>query len=63
MKEPPAASDSEITGRINDIFAEIDTLAGVEVQVDSGVVTLTGCPPQLRMRQTVRRQSPRASPG
>ncbi|MCA8887837.1 MAG: mechanosensitive ion channel [Parvularculaceae bacterium] len=39
---PPAASDSEITGRINDIFAEIDTLAGVEVQVDSGVVTLTG---------------------
>ncbi len=39
---PPAASDSEISGRINDIFAEIDTLSGVEVQVESGVVTLTG---------------------
>ncbi len=39
---PPGASDGEIAARIQDIFAEIDTLKGVDASVASGVVTLTG---------------------
>lgn len=39
---PPAASDAEITARIEDIFAQIDSLEGVEVSVAAGVVTLSG---------------------
>ena len=39
---PPAASDAEIDARIEDIFAQIESLEGVEVSVASGVVTLSG---------------------
>ncbi|WP_375201393.1 mechanosensitive ion channel domain-containing protein [Hyphococcus sp.] len=39
---PPGASDSEITARIRDIFAEIESLQHVEASVASGVVTLSG---------------------
>ncbi|WP_428407638.1 mechanosensitive ion channel domain-containing protein [Hyphococcus sp.] len=39
---PPGASDAEIAARIRDIFAEIDSLQGVQASVASGVVTLSG---------------------
>ncbi len=39
---PPAASDADIATRITDIFAEIDSLRRVTVEVNHGVVTLGG---------------------
>ena len=39
---PPAASDADIETRITDIFAEIDSLRRVKVEVNHGVVTLSG---------------------
>jgi len=39
---PPQASDAEIKTRIADIFAEIDSLRRVTVEVNHGVVTLGG---------------------
>jgi small-conductance mechanosensitive channel len=39
---PPAASDADIATRITDIFAEIDSLRRVKVEVNHGVVTLSG---------------------
>ncbi|WP_022701579.1 mechanosensitive ion channel family protein [Oceanicaulis alexandrii] len=40
--ETDAPSDAAIAQRIATIFGEIDTLSGVEISVESGVVTLTG---------------------
>ena len=40
--ETDAPSDAAIAGRIATIFGEIDSLSGVEISVESGVVTLTG---------------------
>jgi small conductance mechanosensitive channel len=40
--ETDAPSDAAIAARIATIFGEIDTLSGVEISVESGVVTLTG---------------------
>jgi len=39
---PPGASDGEIAARIQDIFAQIESLQHVEASVASGVVTLSG---------------------
>ncbi|MEX6633077.1 mechanosensitive ion channel domain-containing protein [Hyphococcus lacteus] len=39
---PPDASDKEITKRIAEIFAQIETLSQVEATVSAGVVTLNG---------------------
>ncbi len=39
---PPQASDADIRTRITDIFAEIDSLRRVTVEVNHGVVTLGG---------------------
>ena len=40
--ETDAPSDTAIAARIATIFGEIDTLSGVEISVEAGVVTLTG---------------------
>lgn len=40
--ETDAPSDAAIAQRIATIFGEIDTLSGVEISVEAGVVTLTG---------------------
>ncbi|WP_440957748.1 mechanosensitive ion channel domain-containing protein [Oceanicaulis sp. LC35] len=40
--ESDAPSDAAIARRIATIFGEIDTLSGVEISVEAGVVTLTG---------------------
>ena len=40
--ETDAPSDAAIAQRIATIFGEIDTLSGVEIRVESGVVTLMG---------------------
>lgn len=40
--ETDAPSDAAIAARIATIFGEIDTLSGVEISVESGVVTLMG---------------------
>ncbi len=39
---PPGASDAEIEARIEDIFAEIESLHEVDASVSAGVVTLSG---------------------
>ena len=38
----PVSSDAEIDARIDEIFAQIDSLQNVAVSVNAGVVTLTG---------------------
>jgi small conductance mechanosensitive channel len=41
-----AASDAAIASRLRRIFAELDTLSGVQVRVAEGVVTLDGAVPE-----------------